>query len=73
MMKMQLDPHHWCVVQTFRESGEPWSESTRGLANAFTIATRYINELGVRSVVIFDGQPSDGAKLIARINLDGVS
>lgn len=72
MRKLQLDRHHWCVVSTVnREPGER-SEGIHGLENALRLAVGYINDYGVTKVVIFDGIPADGAKVIARINLDGV-
>lgn len=70
MLKMQLDPFHWYVVRTSGQKGEI-SEGTRGLANALVVATKYINERGVRRVVVFNGQPSDGAKIVAIVDLDG--
>lgn len=71
MLRTALNPHHWCVVRTVgREPGER-SEGAAGLLTALQLATRMIDDYGARRIVIFDGQPSDGAKVVASIDLDG--
>lgn len=78
MLRTALNPHHWCVLRWKRaEPHKPGDEGVRtdgcrGLAVALAKACDAINDQGARRVTIFEGQPSDGARVVARIDLDGL-
>lgn len=73
MFRTALSPHHWYVIKWTSERKTEMSDGTRGLPSALLKACSAIDDQGARRVTIFDGQPSDGARVVAVIDANGVA